>query len=76
MVTQPENLAYKLLKLEQQLIAYQKLHEDEMGELWRVLNTCKREIAAQCKFIASEDEDVPGGKESDKSKLLNQQPES
>jgi hypothetical protein len=63
MVTHPENLASKLLKLEQQLMAYQKLHEDEMSELWRVLNTCKREITAQGKLQA-DDQTIPEGKES------------
>jgi hypothetical protein len=42
---QPANLACQVLKLEQQLEAYQKLHAEELGELWRTLNACKRALA-------------------------------
>jgi diadenosine tetraphosphate (Ap4A) HIT family hydrolase len=44
-MAQPADLAYQVLKLEQQLEAYQKLHAEELGELWRVLNECKRALA-------------------------------
>lgn len=43
-VIQSEKIACNLLKLEQQLLAYQKLHEDELSELWQVLNECKQAI--------------------------------
>jgi hypothetical protein len=42
---QPGDLAFHVLKLERQLEAYQKLHTAEMGELWQVLNECKRALA-------------------------------
>lgn len=41
-MTQLNDLASRLLRFEQQLAAYQKLHADEMAELWRVLDECKR----------------------------------
>lgn len=41
---QPAELAGQLLRFEQQLNAYQKLHEDELKELWQTLNECKRAI--------------------------------
>jgi hypothetical protein len=34
------------LRFEQQLHAYQKLHTDELAELWRTLNECKQAIAS------------------------------
>ncbi|MFN8454851.1 MAG: hypothetical protein U0401_09320 [Anaerolineae bacterium] len=45
-MVQLDHLASRLLRFEQQLAAYQKLHTDELAELWRVLDECKREIAA------------------------------
>ncbi len=44
-MTQPEELARRLLKVEQQLKAYQKLHAEEFEELWQTLNDCKQAIA-------------------------------
>ncbi|HBY98344.1 MAG: hypothetical protein M5U01_33835 [Ardenticatenaceae bacterium] len=46
LMTPPLDLASRLLRFEQQLEAYQKLHTDELAELWRVLRECKREIAS------------------------------
>ena len=43
-MTQLNDLAGRLLRFEQQLTAYQKLHTDELAELWQVLNTCKRAL--------------------------------
>jgi len=40
-----ELAASRLLRFEQQLEAYQKLHANEFAELWRGLNECKRQIA-------------------------------
>lgn len=40
------DLAARLLRFEQQLHAYQKLHREELAELWRVLDACKRELTA------------------------------
>lgn len=42
----PVDLASRLLRFEQQLQAYQKLHADELAELWRSLNECKQALAA------------------------------
>ncbi len=47
-MTQVADLASRLLRFEQQLQAYQKLHTDELAELWRTLNECKQAIAALC----------------------------
>ncbi len=44
----PAELASRLLRFEQQLKAYQKLHEDELAELWLTLNECKQAIATLC----------------------------
>jgi hypothetical protein len=42
----PNDLASRLLRLELQLDAYQKLHSEELLELRQALNACKRAIAA------------------------------
>jgi hypothetical protein len=44
-MAQPGDLAFHVLKLEQQLEAYQKLHAEEIGELRRMLDECKRALA-------------------------------
>lgn len=44
-MAQPTDLACQVLKLEQQLEAYQKLHAEELSELWRILKECKRTLA-------------------------------
>lgn len=41
----PHELACRLLKLEQQLRAYEKLHAGELSELWKNLNECKQAVA-------------------------------
>ncbi len=43
-MAQPEELARRLYKIEQQLKAYQKLHAEELTELWQTLNDCKQAI--------------------------------
>jgi hypothetical protein len=45
-MVQYNDLASRLLRFEQQLTAYQKLHEDELAELWQVLNECKYALVA------------------------------
>ncbi len=50
--TQQDDLACHLLKLEQQLRAYERLHAGELAEMWQTLNVCKQAIAD----IASADE--------------------
>ncbi len=44
-MTQENEVACQLLKLEQQLRAYQKLHTGELAELWQTLDKCKQAIA-------------------------------
>jgi hypothetical protein len=44
----PLNVANQLLNIEQKLIAYQTLHENELEELWKALNDCKQLIVATC----------------------------
>ncbi len=44
-MTQENDVACVLLRLEQQLRAYEKLHSGELAELWRTLDECKQEIA-------------------------------
>jgi hypothetical protein len=41
----PADLADKLIKIELSLKAYQKLHEDELAELWKALDACKKSLA-------------------------------
>jgi len=43
---QPSDVFSYLLRSEQQLQSYQKLHTDELAELWRTLNECKQAIAS------------------------------
>ena len=44
-MTPSADLAYHVLRLEQQLKAYQKLHAEEFEELWRALNEFKKALA-------------------------------
>jgi hypothetical protein len=52
-VLQPDDIASRLLRFEQHLQAYQKLHADELAELWQTLNKCKQAIAALCEERAN-----------------------
>ncbi len=52
--TRQDVLACDLLKLEQRLKAYEKLHANELAEMWHTLNVCKQALAD----IASADEPV------------------
>ncbi len=45
-MTQVDDLACQLLKFEQELKAYEKLHATELAELWQALNDCKETVAA------------------------------
>jgi hypothetical protein len=45
-MSNPTQLAFQLLKIELQLKAYQKLHHDELAQLWENLDACKQVIAA------------------------------
>ncbi len=65
MVTHPlqaDNIACRLLKFEQQLKAYEKLHAGELTELWQSLNECKQTIAS---IIALEESDSSAEPDSD-----------
>jgi hypothetical protein len=42
----PLNIANQLLNIEQKLIAYQTLHQNELEELWKAINDCKQLIVA------------------------------
>lgn len=53
-MTQLKDLACRLLRVEQQLIAYQKLHTDELAELWQTLDKCKQAIAATLSDLRTE----------------------
>jgi hypothetical protein len=55
-VMQADDLACQLLKLEQQLVAYEKLHTTELAELWHTLNKCKQTIADS---VSSDDSACP-----------------
>lgn len=46
-MTQLNDLAGRLLRIEQRLIAYQKLHTEELTELQQILDECK------CTLVAS-----------------------
>jgi hypothetical protein len=39
-------LAFQLIKIELHLKAYQKLHHEELAQLWENLDACKQTIAA------------------------------
>ncbi len=41
---QQHDLACRLLRLEQQLKAYEEIHAEELAELWQALNEWKREL--------------------------------
>jgi len=45
-MTQLNDLASRLLRIEQRLIAYQKLHAEELTELQQILDECKYTLVA------------------------------
>jgi len=59
--TPADDLACRLLKFEQQLKAYEKLHATELTELWQTLNDCKEAVAT----IVSSDELAGSGESND-----------
>jgi len=63
------SLAGRLLRLEKQLRAYQKLHEDELAELWQSLNEFKEAIAGLC----NEDSDDLAAKKEDPNTTLSEE---
>jgi|GEM_PF-2766375 hypothetical protein len=52
-----DDIACRLLKFEQQLRAYERLHAGELAELWQTLNECKQIVAD----IVSSDEPGSAG---------------
>ena len=54
------DLACRLLKVEQQLKAYEKLHTGELAELWQALNECKAAVADVISSQESVSVDDPG----------------
>lgn len=69
-MSQPEVIATRLLKLEQQIMAYQKLHEDEFSELWLALNMIKEEISAHYEEIKP-NQNLQEKKEVDEQKPID-----
>jgi len=53
-MTQLKDLACHLLRVEQQLLAYQQLHKEELAELWQTLNECKRAITTTLSDLGTE----------------------
>ena len=53
------DIACRLLRFEQQLKAYEKLHADELAELWRTLNECKQLIAALSQAAETAQSPIP-----------------
>lgn len=60
MADQDTELARRLLKVEQQLLAYEKLHADELDELWRMLNDCKRRVTGMVRDPESDTRMISG----------------
>ncbi len=52
--TPPSDIAYRMLRLEQQLDSYQRLHDAELEQIRRALAELKEQILA----LASEKEQV------------------
>jgi hypothetical protein len=48
------NVANQLLNIEQKLIAYEALHQEELKELWKAINDCKRLILTTCDDLDEE----------------------
>ncbi len=57
----PSDLALRVLRLEQQLESYQRLHSDELAEMRRVLDELSREVLA---LVASRSAAAPNGSET------------
>ncbi len=57
----PSDLALRVLRLEQQLESYQRLHSDELAEMRRVLDELSTEVLA---LVASRSVAAPDGSET------------
>ena len=64
-MTQRNDLASRLLQIEQRLLAYQKLHAEELIELQQILDQCKCSLVASLLPFESDPlfQDVPTSKE-------------
>lgn len=60
----PADLADKIIKIELSLKAYQKLHADELAELWKALDACKKSLVEKHPFVEKQDPFTPAGPES------------
>ena len=63
-MAQTDDLACRLLRLEQQLLAYERLHAGEMAELWKILDQCKRAVAHDSADPQPADPGEPNGLDS------------
>ena len=70
-LTQADDLACRLLKFEQQLLSYEKLHSTELAELWQTLNDCKQMIAAFIPPNGSDGSDESNNAEADERSLAS-----
>jgi hypothetical protein len=50
-----KSIADKLLKIELSLKAYQKLHADEISELWKALDDCKKSLVEHTPAVDDKD---------------------
>jgi len=55
------NLARSLKRIEQQIEAYQRLHADELAELWHALDECKNRLAALASSAVQDSSSEPLG---------------
>lgn len=56
-VDPPSDIAFRMLKLEQQLDSYQRLHAEELDQIRRALTELKDHVIA----LAAEKEDAANG---------------
>lgn len=69
--TQQDDLACHLLKLEQQLKAYEKLHAGELAEMWHTVDVCKQAIAHIVAASEPADPEESNDDEADECSLEN-----
>lgn len=69
--TQQDDLACHLLKLEQQLKAYEKLHAGELAEMWHILDVCKQAIADIAAANEPDDPEESNDAEADACSIEN-----
>ncbi len=57
------DIAYRMLRLEQQLESYQRLHAEELAEIRRALDALKAQVLA----LDAASKEIPSGAESPKA---------